>query len=51
MKKVLVMGGTGVMGAHLVPELLKMGFQVDVVSLENKESIDDCVIIVFKQIL
>ena len=40
MKKVLVMGGTGVMGAHLVPELLKMGFQVDVVSLENKESTD-----------
>ena len=40
MKKVLVMGGTGVMGAHLVPELLKMGFQVDVVSLDNKESID-----------
>ena len=36
--KVLVMGGTGVMGAHLVPKLLKMGFVVDVVSLEDKIS-------------
>ncbi len=38
MQKVLVMGGTGVMGAHLVPELLKLGFKVDVVSLEDMES-------------
>ena len=38
MQKVLVMGGTGVMGAHLVPELLKLGFMVDVVSLEDKVS-------------
>ena len=38
MKKILVMGGTGVMGAHLVPELIKMGYKVDVVSLEDKAS-------------
>ena len=29
-KKVLVPGGTGAMGVYLVPELLKMGYQVDV---------------------
>ncbi len=40
MRKVLVMGGTGVMGAHLVPELLKLGFKVDVISLEEKVSFD-----------
>ncbi len=38
MQKVLVMGGTGVMGAHLVPQLINLGFKVDVVSLEHKES-------------
>lgn len=38
MKKILVMGGTGVMGAHLVPELINLGYKVDVVSLEDKES-------------
>ena len=38
MQKVLVMGGTGVMGAHLVPKLLKLGFKVDVVSLEDRVS-------------
>lgn len=36
--KVLVMGGTGVMGAHLVPKLVKMGYTVDVVSLEDMQS-------------
>lgn len=40
MKKVLVMGGTGVMGSYLVPDLLKLGFQVDVVALDSKESRD-----------
>lgn len=40
MKKVLVMGGTGVMGSYLVPDLLKLGFQVDVVALDSKESLD-----------
>jgi len=38
MKKVLIPGGTGVMGAYLVPELLKMGYAVDVISLDEKES-------------
>lgn len=34
-KKVLVIGGTGVMGSYLVPKLLKRGFQVDAVSLDT----------------
>ena len=37
-KKVLVPGGTGAMGVYLVPELLKMGYKVDVVSLDDRES-------------
>ena len=37
-KKVLVPGGTGAMGVYLVPELLKMGYQVDVVSLDTAVS-------------
>ena len=37
MKKILVPGGTGAMGVYLVPELLKMGYQVDVISLVDKE--------------
>lgn len=32
-KKVLVLGGTGAMGVYLVPELLKMGYQVHVAAL------------------
>ncbi len=34
-KKILVPGGTGAMGVYLVPELLRMGYAVDVVSLDN----------------
>lgn len=34
-KKILVLGGTGAMGRYLVPELLKMGYQTDVVTLDN----------------
>ena len=34
-KTVLVLGGTGAMGRYVVPELLKMGFAVDVLALEN----------------
>ena len=37
MKKILVPGGTGAMGVYLVPELLKMGYKVDVISLIDKE--------------
>lgn len=37
-KKILVLGGTGAMGRYLVPELLAMGFHVDVVSLDNMVS-------------
>jgi len=35
MKKVLVIGGTGAMGVYLVPELIQMGYYVDVVSLDD----------------
>ena len=34
MKKVLVLGGTGAMGRYAVPELLRLGFWVDVVALD-----------------
>ncbi len=34
-KKILIPGGTGAMGVYLVPELLRMGYAVDVVSLDN----------------
>ena len=39
-KKVLVLGGTGAMGVYLVPELRKMGYQVHVVSLDDRKSDD-----------
>lgn len=37
-KKVLVLGGTGAMGRYLVPELLKLGYEVDAVSLDDVKS-------------
>lgn len=37
-KKVLVLGGTGAMGVYVVPELLKLGYKVDVLSLDARES-------------
>lgn len=37
-KKVLVLGGTGAMGVYVVPELLAMGYKVDVLSLDAVES-------------
>lgn len=37
-RKVLVIGGTGVMGSYLVPELLHMGYTVDAVTLDRPES-------------
>lgn len=37
-KTVLVPGGTGAMGVYLVPELLKLGYRVDVVSLDDRTS-------------
>ena len=36
--KVLVMGGTGAMGKYLVPELLKMGYEVDAMTLDDTVS-------------
>ena len=38
MKSVLVIGGTGAMGIYLIPELLKRGYAVDVLSLDTVES-------------
>ncbi len=35
MKKILVMGGTGAMGRYALPELLRLGFAVDVVALDR----------------
>ncbi|MBQ4050146.1 MAG: NAD-dependent epimerase/dehydratase family protein [Oscillospiraceae bacterium] len=40
MKKILVLGGTGAMGIYLVPELIRMGHAVDVVSLDERVSDD-----------
>lgn len=37
-KKILVLGGTGAMGVYLVPELVGKGYEVDVVSLDEKTS-------------
>lgn len=42
MKKVLVLGGTGAMGVYLVPELLKKGYLVDVISLDERISNHPC---------
>ena len=38
MKKILVLGGTGAMGTYLVPELIAMDYQVDVVALDGVNS-------------
>ena len=37
MKKILVMGGTGAMGRYAVPELLRLGFEVEVVALDKPD--------------
>ena len=39
-KKILVPGGTGAMGTYLVPKLVRMGYKVDVVSLDDRTSDD-----------
>ena len=41
MKKVLVLGGTGAMGRYAVPELLRLGFFVDVVALDTPDFIHE----------
>ncbi len=38
MKKILVLGGTGAMGIYLTPQLLEMGYRVDVVALDTPTS-------------
>ncbi len=42
-KKVLVLGSTGAMGQYLVPELVKMGYTVDAVSLDDEVPINESV--------
>lgn len=37
-RRVLVIGGTGAMGVYLIPELLRLGYSVDVLSLDYKSS-------------
>ena len=37
-KKILVIGATGAMGIYLVPELLRKGYQVDALSLDDMTS-------------
>lgn len=37
MKKILVIGGTGAMGRYTVPELLRLGFDVDVAALNRSD--------------
>lgn len=37
-KKILVLGGTGAMGKYLIPELLNLGYSIDVVSLDEIKS-------------
>lgn len=39
--KILVVGGTGAMGVYLVPELLELGYQVDVLSFDDIVSYHD----------
>lgn len=39
MKKILLIGGTGALGTYLTQELVKMGYGVDVVSMDEKYSI------------
>lgn len=41
MKKVLVLGSTGAMGRYLVPELVKLGYQVTGVSLDDEVPYND----------
>ncbi|MBQ6714019.1 MAG: NAD-dependent epimerase/dehydratase family protein, partial [Clostridia bacterium] len=38
MKKALILGGTGVMGTYLTQYLYEMGFKLDVLALDEKES-------------
>lgn len=40
-KKILVLGGTGAMGTYLLPELSKLGYIVDSISLDEKKSMDE----------
>lgn len=40
-QKILVIGGTGAMGIYLIPELLRRGFAVDVLSMDQRENRPD----------
>ena len=39
MKKVLLIAGTGTLGGSAYPELMKLGYQVDIISLEDYKSV------------
>ena len=39
MKKVLLIAGTGTLGGSAYPELVKLGYHVDVISLEDYRSV------------
>ena len=41
MKRILVLGGTGAMGRYAVPELLRLGFAVDVVALDTLDLVHE----------
>ena len=43
-KSVLVLGGTGALGSYLVPELVNMGHRVHVISLDDVQSGNPCLI-------
>ncbi len=40
MKKILLIGGTGMMGSAIIPLLLKKGYSVDAISLDDLQSSD-----------
>ena len=40
MKKILLIGGTGMMGSAIIPLLLKKGYSVDALSLDDLQSSD-----------
>lgn len=44
-KKILMMGGTGAMGVYMVPEMLKLGYQVYITSRKQHESTEDVIYI------
>ena len=44
-KKILMLGGTGAMGIYMVPEMLKLGYQVYITSRKEHKSTEDVIYI------